>query len=124
MKVVIAGSRNLTDPILLEEAIRDSGFEITEVLCGRATGVDELGRVWAEAAGIPVRYFPADWKKWGKSAGPRRNAEMARECDALIAVTYGSRGTTNMVHQAQTYGRKIFIKQVPQPPARMLEDER
>lgn len=112
MKVVIAGSRDITDTTLLEEAIRDSGFEITEVLCGRATGVDELGRIWAEREGIPVRFFPADWKKYGKSAGPRRNAEMAREADALIAVTYGSRGTTNMIHQAQIYGRKIYVKEV------------
>jgi len=47
MKVIIAGSRTCTDYSLLEEAIRESGFEITTVLCGGAKGADILGKQWA-----------------------------------------------------------------------------
>lgn len=122
MKVIIAGSRDIADPALLEEAIRDSGFEITEVVCGCAAGVDKLGELWALANGADIRYFAADWKTYGKAAGPRRNGEMARHAEALIAVTHGSPGTKNMIHQARTYGLKIFVKEVPRPPAPTLED--
>lgn len=112
MRVVIAGSRDITDATLLEEAIRDSGFEITEVFCGLASGVDTLGKIWAENHGLPLRFFPALWKKHGKAAGPIRNQEMAQEADALIAITNGSRGTLNMINAAYSKGLKVFVKEV------------
>ena len=39
MRVIIAGSRTITDMLELEKAVKDSGFTITEVLCGGAQGV-------------------------------------------------------------------------------------
>ena len=43
MKTIIAGSRSITDIQLLYDAIRESGFQITEVVCGEARGADRLG---------------------------------------------------------------------------------
>ena len=43
MKVIIAGSRNFTDYKVLQDAIKNSGFKITEVVSGGAKGVDSLG---------------------------------------------------------------------------------
>lgn len=100
MKVIIAGSRDITNPAFVEQAIIDSGFEITEVFCGMAPGVDEIGKLWATVNNVPLRYFPADWKKHGKAAGPLRNEQMAQEADALIAVSNGSRGTADMIRRA------------------------
>ena len=37
MKTIIAGSRNLTPNI--SKIVQESGFDITEVVCGMATGV-------------------------------------------------------------------------------------
>ena len=45
MKCVIAGSRTITDYALVEKAIVDSGFEITEVVCGECRGPDMFGAV-------------------------------------------------------------------------------
>lgn len=108
MRVIIAGSRSINSYIRVECAIHDSGFVITEVLSGCASGVDRLGELWAQYANIPVRRFPADWDQYGKRAGYLRNEQMAQNADALIAVWDGtSRGTAHMLKLAQQYGLKI-----------------
>ncbi len=43
MRVIVAGSGNITDPNVVEEAIRKSGFPITELVCRGVKGVDKLG---------------------------------------------------------------------------------
>ena len=113
MKVILAGSRTITDIEALHTAIRESGFEITEVVCGEASGVDRLGRWWAGQHGIPVASFPADWTKDGHRAGYKRNQRMAAYADALIAVWDGeSVGTPHMIGVALAAGLKIHIHTV------------
>jgi hypothetical protein len=89
MKVIIAGSRTIKDYKLVEAAIKNSGFKITEVVCGCASGVDSLGEKWAMLNNIRVTKFPANWDKYGRSAGYRRNVEMANYADACIVVYTG-----------------------------------
>ncbi len=76
MKVAIIGSRDYPDRTQLDQAIAQSGYEITAVLCGGARGPDSWGKDWAEKRGIPVVDYPADWDKYGRSAGMVRNAKM------------------------------------------------
>lgn len=98
MKVIIAGSRNISDYKLVVETIKRSGYDITEVVSGCATGVDRLGEQWAIANDIPVKEMPADWNRYGNSAGPQRNKAMAEYADAAIVIWDGkSRGTRNMI---------------------------
>ena len=113
MKVIIAGGRNYNNYETLLEAIQESSFLITEVVCGGATGVDTLGEKWANEHGIPIKYFEANWDKWGKAAGPKRNKQMSLYGEALIAIWDGvSRGTQNMIHYATSNGLKVYIKRV------------
>jgi len=113
MRVIIAGGRDITDLSEVEKAIADSGFDITEVVCGGAIGVDALGAGWAMASGVPVAYFEANWKVNRKAAGPIRNREMAAYADALIAVWNGaSRGTANMIEEATKRGLKVHVHRV------------
>ncbi|HWB02748.1 MAG TPA: DUF2493 domain-containing protein [Verrucomicrobiales bacterium] len=86
MKVIIAGPRDFHDYDTVARAVTDSGFEITEVVSGKAPGVDTLGERWAAEHGKAVKEFPADWQKYGRAAGPIRNAQMADYADALVAV--------------------------------------
>ena len=118
MKVIIAGSRTCTDYSLLEEAIRESGFEITTVLCGGAKGADILGKQWAiNNMEISIDSFPVnsiDWQIHGSYAGNLRNIEMAREADALIALWDGkSTGTKHMIETMKLYEKLIYVKPVP-----------
>lgn len=113
MKVVIAGSRDITDRMGLVKAIKQSGFEITEVVSGCARGVDKLGEAWARANDIPIKEFPADWNKHGNAAGPIRNAEMAEYADALIVLWDGeSKGTKNMIMNMHKRDKLYFIRMV------------
>lgn len=66
MKTIIAGSRTINDPSLVEQAVRKSGFKITEVLSGGARGIDQLGEAWARQNNLKVRRFPAEWNRYGK----------------------------------------------------------
>ena len=110
MKVIIAGTRTVTDSEAVTAAVAQSGFWITEVVSGSARGVDALGEQWAARYGVPVKRFPADWNRYGKSAGPRRNREMAEYADALIAVYDGeSPGTRNMIETAKALGLTVCV---------------
>ncbi len=80
-------------------------------MSGCAKGVDELGERHARETGRPIAKFPADWKKYGRAAGPIRNNEMARYADALIAVWDGkSRGTEHMIESAESKNLKVYVE--------------
>lgn len=113
MKVIIAGTRTITNANLIEKAISESGFVITEIVSGGAAGVDRLGEMYADYHNIPIKAFRADWKKFGRTAEPRRNKQMAEYADALIAIWDGeSRGTRNMIGEATFLGIKIYVMSV------------
>ena len=110
MKTIIAGSRTITDPIVIAAAITASGFDVTLVVSGGCRGADLAGENWAMLHGIPVKQFPAPWRQHGLSAGPIRNKAMADYADALIAVWDGvSRGTKNMIQEARKRGLKVYV---------------
>ena len=122
MRTIIAGSRTLHDIKLVKEAVKKSGFLVTEVISGGAGGIDRLGELYAVSADIDLVVFPANWSKHGKAAGPIRNKRMANYAIAdesrpggLIAVWDGeSRGTKSMISIADSLGLKVFIFRVDQ----------
>jgi hypothetical protein len=117
MKVIIAGSRSITQMQHVIDAIDASGWRdhIREVVSGNARGVDRLGEIWAVQHGLPFRAFPADWDKHGKAAGMIRNRTMAEYADGLIAIWNGdSRGTRNMVTLARAQSLEVFVFMVGQ----------
>jgi hypothetical protein len=100
MKVIIAGSRSLVKISIVLEAVQKSGFNITEVVSGCATGADSLGEYYAFQNNIPIKKFPADWDKHNKSAGPIRNSKMASYADAAIVIWDGvSKGSKHMIYE-------------------------
>ncbi len=109
MQVIIAGGRDIHDYNILLNCIAKSKFKITSVSCGCCRGVDDLGRSWAHQNQIPVKYFPAEWTKWGRKAGPIRNKDMAVASEALILLWDGkSNGSLNMFYAAKNYGLKVY----------------
>ena len=86
MKTVVAGSRTFHDFSFVEIYLNfyHKIVQITEVVSGGAHGVDALGEQWAQKHNIPVNRFPADWKKYGKAAGPISNKKMAEYADVFI----------------------------------------
>jgi hypothetical protein len=110
VKTIIAGSRTIRRIAVVEDAVAVSQFNITEIVSGMARGVDTLALEFAATHGIPVKQMPADWDKLGKSAGFRRNGEMANYADALIAIWDGkSKGTLHIINVAKERGLKVYV---------------
>ena len=125
LRVIIAGGRNFNDfPLLMnkcieiiaEEAKKDDSLEKIRIVSGTARGADKLGEQCAQIAHYDVSRFSADWDTYGKSAGYRRNAEMAKfasedgNIGVLIAFWDGkSRGTKHMIDLAKRYGLDLHI---------------
>lgn len=111
MKTIIAGGRTITDYSLVLSALRESEFQITEVISGMASGVDTLAIQYARENNLPLIEFHADWNTHKRAAGPIRNREMAKYGEALIAIWDGqSRGTKNMIEEAAKKGLKVYVK--------------
>ena len=111
MKIVIAGSRTITDMKVLIKVLSLCGYKITEqdeIVSGGARGVDTLGEIYAKQAGIKVTIFKPDWDKYGKSAGVIRNYEMAKYCDKAIVIHNGSKGSLNMIGNLIKFNKEFF----------------
>lgn len=113
MKVIIAGSRNFNDYeklCVFCDKILCNQTNI-EVVSGTANGADKLGEKYANERGYSIKQFPADWDKYGKGAGFRRNSQMAEYADALIVFWDGlSKGTKHMIDLARRSNLKIKVK--------------
>lgn len=111
-RVIVAGSRDFADYSKLR-AVCDNLLEDKRqthdivIVSGGAQGADSLGEEYARERDYGVKRFPADWERFGRAAGPVRNAVMADNADALIAFWDGkSRGTRNMI---DTAGKKGLV---------------
>ena len=81
-----------------------------EIVSGTANGADKLGEKYANDNGYPIKQFSANWDKYGKSAGYKRNAQMADYADTLIAFWDGkSRGTKHMIDLAKRGNLKVKV---------------
>lgn len=102
-KVIIAGSRGFSNYKLLREQCNKFLREkrITHniiIVSGGARGADKLGEKYSHDEGFALEVYPAQWDKYGKRAGFRRNEQMAEVADALIAFWDGkSHGTKHMI---------------------------
>lgn len=100
MKVIVAGPRDFNNHAVVFAILEYylSNVPDLEIVVGKARGVDTIAEQWARLKGIPVHEFPADWNKYGNSAGPIRNRQMGDFADYLIAFDWGSKGTTDMIN--------------------------
>lgn len=112
-KVIIAGGRDFNDYDLLKlkvnTILKNKKHSEIEIVSGCAYGVDSLAIRYAEEHNYKLTKIPADWNKFGKSAGYIRNTQMADYADALIAIwDEKSKGTKHMIEIAKT--RKILVR--------------
>ena len=119
MRVIVAGSRSFTfeDYGIVADTCLATGLWFSTILSGKATGVDRLGEKFAEAMGIPVDPYPADWRRYGLEAGRIRNELMATKADALILIWDGhSSGSRHMLEAARHHKLLVHIRTaVPTP---------
>lgn len=112
-RVIIAGGRDFNDYDRLEKTMDRLLSRITDeivIVCGMARGADTLGEQYGKQRGYRIKYFPADWETFGRTAGYIRNQKMAENADALVAFWDGkSRGTANMIDIAQRFDLRVRV---------------
>lgn len=103
-RMIVAGGRDYSNQNIVNYYINrvkdvcDSRGLNLVIVCGMATGADTLGRNYAISNGLEVLEFPADWNKYGKSAGYVRNKEMGDVADSAIVFWDGrSKGSKLMI---------------------------
>lgn len=115
-RVVIAGCRDYTNYDEAKKYIEYCLCNIRKeneiiVVSGGASGADALGERYAKENGLKVEIFSADWDRYGKSAGPKRNEKMAQIGDYIICFWDNkSRGTESMIKCAKNHNKPIRIK--------------
>ena len=113
MKVIVAGGRDYNEREYLWRAldrIKDT-WGITEVIHGNAYGADTMASEWAKSRGVKQTPFTANWKEFGKGAGPKRNEQMACQNPDMVILFPGGTGTADMRKRAQDH--KIIILEFP-----------
>ena len=128
-RFIFTGDREWTDEYsvrFLLERLKDAYGSDVKIVHGAARGLDSLvGRLATEIFGAAnVESYPADWTKFGKSAGPIRNRFMLTESfkksniDGYVirgGIAFHddyehSKGTKDMVElmESKKYGLKVL----------------
>ncbi len=109
--MIVAGGRDFADEELLTSTLDELREELDniEIVSGHASGADKMAEAYAKKKGIPLKTFPAEWKKYGRAAGPIRNREMLSyimEGNPVVTAFWDgqSKGTKNMINQARKAG--------------------
>lgn len=80
----------------------------TIIVHGVARGADTIAGEVAKKLGMSVEEYPADWKKFGRSAGPIRNRVMLDTKPDLVIAFHNnieeSKGTKDCVTEARRRG--------------------
>ena len=124
MTLLIFGTRTFDDIPLLEATLKQARENTKEVVSGGANGADHLGELWAIGYSIPLTRFPADWDKYGKGAGPKRNQQMLEHLlvsDKPYAVCFWdgeSRGTRDMLNRLRGKVKTWVVQYDHTPPKR------
>ena len=107
MKILVCGGRDFNDYNAVKHVLDD--LKPGCIVSGMARGADTLAARWARNNNVRLLEYPADWKRYGRSAGFRRNRQMLdSEHPHLVVAFPGGRGTRHMVSYARS--RNVPVK--------------
>lgn len=113
MKVLVCGDREGFDRRRMIERLAKLP-KGTVIINGCCRGVDQMADRIARLLGFGVERYPAEWKRFGRAAGPVRNKQMLAEGQPDLVLAFHhhyerSRGTKNMVKQSREWGVEVEI---------------
>ena len=100
-RILICGAREWNDFNKIKQILNK--YTINDIIIhGDCVGADKIGGYLAKQLKMEVLVYPADWKKYGRSAGPIRNQQMIDEgkpdyCYAFHSNIEKSKGTKDMI---------------------------
>jgi hypothetical protein len=91
-------------------AEQDKDWDRIEIVSGGAPGPDSFAVTAANALGLDVRVFRAQWDKHGKGAGMLRNTSIVAHVDRVVAFWDGkSKGTLDTMRKAKAAGLPVLV---------------
>lgn len=117
--LLVAGSRTFNDYELMDSTLDNLLQNVSEdivIVSGGAQGADKLAERYAIEHDYQLRVFPADWDRFGKSAGYKRNRQMhefiaTSERRGCVCFWDGeSRGTKHNFALAKEFNTPLRIK--------------
>jgi hypothetical protein len=89
-------------------------FADITVISGGCRGADTLAVLAAKELGFDFRVYPANWSKYGKSAGVRRNQAMIDIEKPILVIVFhddidNSKGSKDMLKRARYHGIRTIL---------------
>lgn len=119
VRILVCGDRHWDNRAAIAAKLRAyaniwvGSVEGLTIIEGGANGADTLAGEVARGLGLELEVYEAEWKKYGRAAGPIRNAAMlASGVDLVLAFHHdleASKGTANMVRLATRAGVPVVI---------------
>lgn len=114
---LVVGSRSFQDYPLMVEKLDKFLANYTDIciVSGGAKGADELAEIYALERDYELKVMKADWARYGRSAGHKRNVEMNKfisqfEHRGVVAFWDGkSSGTQSNFEYAKKYNNPIKV---------------
>lgn len=117
LRILVCGDRNWENVELIQEWLEafnlsDQWLQIT-LIHGNAKGADTIASEIARGWAWNIVSYPAEWGKYGKSAGQIRNREMIKENPDVVLAFHSdlkiSKGTRDMVLLAVKEGIETHL---------------
>lgn len=115
MRVLVTGSRDpqVASDEKIEQAMLLAVGHVDEqhsLIVGDASGVDAKATAIAYKLGWDVTVVRAEWDKYGRSAGPRRNQKMVNmRPDVCVAFPGTGCGTRDCMKRAQQARVPLYV---------------
>lgn len=124
MRILITGSRSWVNPFVIGAAIEETMSELYNkagranavttdpvLIFGDAKGADRWAKLWCKAFGHEYEEYNAEWDRYGKGAGPKRNKVMVdKGADIVLAFPIGaSPGTRDCMEKAAAAGIPVVV---------------
>lgn len=124
-KLLVCGSRTIRDTTYIKGPTQWAKNQIDaywyyNLACydelimieGAAKGIDTIAKEYAQENDWKVEEYPAEWDKYGKSAGYIRNELMVKAADEVLILWDGeSKGTKHDIDLCEKYNKpyKVLI---------------
>lgn len=111
MILLVCGGRDYMDCARVFHALDAAHARrpIQRLIAGCAAGTDALAHEWAEARGVASTVYTANWRDFGKAAGPMRNQRMLEHGKPDAAVAFpGGAGTADMCRRLTAAGVPLW----------------
>lgn len=117
MRILVCGDRGWTDSEFIYKILEKEASD-TVIIHGAARGADSLAGYAALKLGFKIESYPADWKTYGRAAGPIRNRQMLlmgkpHQVFAFHDDIENSKGTKDMMKQAEKAGLLVTLYSHP-----------